>query len=129
VNKEIIKIKKMSVYISLAAILTVSAIAIPMQTVNAQVGETQEFVIRFVGAVGQAGLINVAVQGVNVLNNVNLELIKNSPITVNAPIQANVPITICGVAVLSNQAVGCRTVNEAVLENNPVITIPIRGNQ
>jgi hypothetical protein len=62
-----------------------------------------------------------------VLNNV--EVLKNSPITVTANVPINAPITICAISVLSNQPIGCRTVNGAQQGNEQIITIPINSNR
>jgi hypothetical protein len=130
VNKQILEIKKMSVYISLAAILTISAIAIPMQNVQAQTTEVEELVIRFVGAVGQAGLVNVAVTNVAVPVNIeDINVLTNPVITIPVTVLANVPVTVCAVSVNVIGASGgqsCRVVNEAQLENDQVIILPVR---
>ena len=109
---------------ALGAFLVLSPFAI--QAASAQM-QLETFVIRLVGAVGQSGLVNIAVNNVAVLNNV--EIIKNSPITVTANVPINAPITICAISVLSNQPVGCRTVNDAQQNSEQIITIPINSNR
>ena len=135
-DKQIIKIKKMSIYLSLAVILAISVIAIPMQPAQAQRQQCPPttpdcIVVRLVGAIsqiGQAGLINVAVGNVIVPITVS-EVLSGNTVVVPVNVQANVPVTVCAVAVNVLGASGpqtCRTVNDAMLENDQIVTLPVR---
>ena len=106
---------------AMAAFLMASPFVI--QTSVAQM-QTENFIVRLVGAVGQAGLVNIAVN--NVVVGIPIDISNNNVIVpVTANVQANVPVTICAISVLSGAPVGCRTVNENQQDNQQIITIPI----
>ena len=129
-NQEFMKTKTVAVYISIVAMLSVSAIAIPMQIAQAQTADT--IIVRLVGAIsqiGQAGLINVAVGNVVIPITV-ADVLSDNTVVIPVNVQANVPVTVCSVAVNVIGESGpqtCRVVNDAQLENDQIITLPVRA--
>lgn len=133
-NKEFIKTKTVAVFISIVAMLSVSAIAIPMQSVQAQTTQCNPtavdcIVVRLVGAVGQAGLVNIAVNNVPILILNQAQILSDN--TVNVQVQANVPVTVCAVSVNVIGASGPQSC-DVVNTSNPgdqEITLPVRPAQ
>lgn len=127
------KNKQLYSFIFLFSILAISAVVIPMQTVNAQrgpiIGEAGDFVTKFVRLVGQSsGLIAITVNN-DVVTDVIHSDRNNVPIPISIPVTPGRPVIICTISVNNaGEPTGgpqsCRTIINIAQHNQ--IVLPVR---
>jgi hypothetical protein len=114
---------KQFVFISLSAILAISAITLPMQTAIAQAREPIDFIIRTVGAASQEGLVNVQISQNQIILNRVVE-VSNVAIPITALVDVTAPVTVCAVSVLGETG-DCRVINNIDKRGGQQVNVPL----
>jgi hypothetical protein len=126
-NKQIAITKNNAIYLSLAVVLSISAMVIPMQAAHAQ-AQTVQFLVRVVGGATQSTLQQITFSNCLALCTITVnDVLSHNVVQIPVNVQVgsvNVPVTVCGV--LSSGTTTCTTDQHVSTTQTNIVTLPVR---